>query len=145
MELHNSLSMFEVFHTSSFEDLKHIFKDFITADGYYTIPNCLFELRSVCRHVPDPNKTSAGTVKKGTPLSEKCKQEIVAGVAQEYKKSVEWYMKASAQGDTDAQCALGNAWHNGKGVVQHYKRAIRWYENEAAQGQPVAQSSLGQA
>ena len=56
MQLHSRLSMFGVYPTSSLDDLLKMFKDFITGDGKYTIPDCLEELRSVGRHVPDPQK-----------------------------------------------------------------------------------------
>jgi hypothetical protein len=84
MQLHSRLSMFGVYPTSSLDDLLKMIKDFITGDGKYTIPDCLEELRSVGRHVPDPQNNSAGTetglsATTGLRLSDSFKQQIIAG------------------------------------------------------------------
>jgi len=55
----------------------------------------------------------------------------------------QWYEKAAAQGDAEAQLALGVLYQNGWGVPQDDTQAAKWYEKAAAQGDARAQWSLG--
>lgn len=60
----------------------------------------------------------------------------------DYKKAVEWYVKAANQGFSEAQCALGYMYSQGKGVEQNSKRAAELYSKAANQGLAKAQYNL---
>ena len=55
------------------------------------------------------------------------------GVAQDYAKAREWWEKAAAQGDVDAQYNLGFMYYDGRGGVRNYAKAREWFEKVAAQ------------
>jgi TPR repeat protein len=55
-------------------------------------------------------------------------------VNQDYTKAVEWYLKSAEQGDSVAQCNLGDCYYNGEGVNQDYTKAVEWYFKSAEQG-----------
>ena len=55
------------------------------------------------------------------------------GGAQDYAKAREWWEKAAAQGNADAQYNLGVVYENGKGVTKDLFKAREWYEQVAAQ------------
>ena len=63
--------------------------------------------------------------------------------SQDYKQAVEWFRKAAAQGNADAQYNLGVMYSNGQGVKQDYKKAVEWFRKAAAQGNADAQYNLG--
>jgi len=54
----------------------------------------------------------------------------------------EW-LPLAAQGDIDAQFALGFLYNTGQGVPQDYAQAHEWYLKAAAQGHATAQVKLG--
>ncbi len=54
----------------------------------------------------------------------------------------EW-LPLAAQGDIDAQFALGFLYNTGQGVPQDYAQAHKWYLKAAAQGHATAQVNLG--
>jgi TPR repeat protein len=55
-----------------------------------------------------------------------------------------WYRKAAAQGDANAQYALGRAYADSQGASpQDYKQAVTYYKMAAAQGLVLAQAELG--
>jgi hypothetical protein len=56
------------------------------------------------------------------------------GVSQDYTTAREWYEKAAAQGNADAQFQLGVLYQLGRGVPENHARALEWYEKAAAQG-----------
>ena len=49
------------------------------------------------------------------------------GVAKDYKKALEWYGKAAAQGNTGAQHNLGIMYQYGQGVDRNFVKAFKWY------------------
>jgi len=59
--------------------------------------------------------------------------------------SVRWYRLAAEQGDADAQCMLGDAYHRGIGVPEDDVEAVKWYRKAADPGLARAQYSLGNA
>ena len=65
--------------------------------------------------------------------------DVGFGVPQDFKKSVNWYLKAAEQGHAGAQLNLG--------VIEYTKRdfvkAIDWYLKAAEQGNADAQFNLG--
>jgi hypothetical protein len=64
-------------------------------------------------------------------------------VHQDYAQTREWFEKAAAQGDADAQNDLGCLDHHGLAVRQDCGQAREWFEKAAAQGNMYAQNSLG--
>ncbi|MCI0701156.1 MAG: serine/threonine-protein kinase [Planctomycetia bacterium] len=69
--------------------------------------------------------------------------EIGRGVPQDFVKAREWYEKAAAQGNVNAQNNLGVLYARGEGVEQDYAKAREWYEKAAEQGHAPAQFNLG--
>jgi len=65
------------------------------------------------------------------------------GCAQDYTKAVEWYTKASAQGNSSAMNNLAVCWMNGHGCAQDYTKAVEWYTKASAQGNSSAMFNLG--
>jgi TPR repeat protein len=65
------------------------------------------------------------------------------GVAQDYAKAFEWYVKAADKGDASAMSNLGLSYANGQGVAQDYAKAREWYEKAAAKGDASAMHNLG--
>ena len=54
------------------------------------------------------------------------------GVAQDYDKAREWFVKAAEKGNADAMAGLGRLYQNGHGVSKDYAKARAWYEKSAA-------------
>jgi len=65
------------------------------------------------------------------------------GVPQDYARAREWYEKAAAQGNKEAQFNLGRLYAQGRGVPLDYAMGRQWYEKAAAQGDAAAQLNLG--
>ena len=53
------------------------------------------------------------------------------GVRKDWRKGVEWFEKAAAQGEAEAFAALSTAYEKGLGVPQSYRRAFEWLEKAA--------------
>ena len=62
---------------------------------------------------------------------------------QDYEKAMEWYQKAAAQGNANAQNNIGYMYLHGFGVKQDYAQAMEWYQKAAAQGLDSAQTNIG--
>ncbi len=65
------------------------------------------------------------------------------GVARNYEKAVEWYLKAAEQGHATAQFNLGIMYRKGRGVAQNDEIAVEWFLKAAEQGYATAQNNLG--
>ena len=65
------------------------------------------------------------------------------GVSQDAQEAVEWYRKASEQGDAEAQYSLGLMYAEGQSVPQDYEEAVKWFRKAAEQGDAGAQNNLG--
>jgi TPR repeat protein/serine/threonine protein kinase len=63
----------------------------------------------------------------------------------QWANAVDWYHKAVAQGDAQAQNNLGAMYYNGWGVPKDSRKAVEWYRKAAAQGYVSAQNNLGLA
>ena len=61
------------------------------------------------------------------------------GVKKDIPKAIEWFEKAAAKGDADAQNSAG-IYHSWKG---RYDEAFKWYTKAAAQGHAAAEYNLG--
>ncbi|KAG0278942.1 hypothetical protein BGZ95_002717 [Linnemannia exigua] len=69
------------------------------------------------------------------------------GVAQDYRTSVDWYLKAAEQGHVVAQANVGAAYEQGPfqglGVAQDDERALKWSSRAAQHGSTSAQHLMG--
>ena len=65
------------------------------------------------------------------------------GVRQDYDQARQWYLRAAAQGDANAQCNLGILYYEGEGVPKDYAEAARWYQLAAGQGLLMGEGNLG--
>ena len=66
------------------------------------------------------------------------------GVLQDYHKAIEWYQRASEQGDTLAQLFLAFIYADGKGgIPQDYQKAVELYQKSANRGNAQAQWEIG--
>jgi TPR repeat protein len=57
--------------------------------------------------------------------------ELGKGVPQDFNSAVEWYQRAAAQGDSNAQYNLGVLYQLGEGVAQDYTESANWYSEAA--------------
>lgn len=64
------------------------------------------------------------------------------GVKQDYKKALEWYMKAAMQEEPRAQNNIGNLYDFGWGVPQDHAEAVKWYQKSADQRHAHAEYNL---
>lgn len=62
----------------------------------------------------------------------------------DYKKAMEWYLKAANNGNAKAQYNLGAMYVNGIGVKSDYVEARKWLEKAATQGNQQAINLLRQ-
>ncbi|KAF8928069.1 hypothetical protein BGZ58_009925, partial [Dissophora ornata] len=69
--------------------------------------------------------------------------QLHLGVLQDYPKAMEWYLKVADQGHASAQFNLGVLYDNGRGVPQDYSKTMEWYLKAAHQGYAGAQFNLG--
>ena len=63
--------------------------------------------------------------------------------ARDPAKAAEWYAKAAAGGDLNAQDNLGVLYERGEGVPKDLAMALRWYSAAAAKNHPSAQNNVG--
>ncbi len=63
-------------------------------------------------------------------------------VSQNHTEAVRWYLLAAGQGNAEAQSALGDMYHSGRGVPRNYDEAATWYRRAAEQGVATAQNNL---
>lgn len=59
------------------------------------------------------------------------------------EESFEYYLKATNQGDVNAQYILGLCYFYGNGVEKDLSEAVKWYRKAAVQGFADAQYNLG--
>ncbi|KAF9134813.1 hypothetical protein BGW39_005723 [Mortierella sp. 14UC] len=65
------------------------------------------------------------------------------GVNQDYRTSVDWYLRAAEQGHIVAQANVGAAYEKGLGVPQDDERALKWSSRAAQHGSIPAQYLMG--
>lgn len=56
---------------------------------------------------------------------------------------MKWFLKAAAQGNTDAENNLGVLYISGLGVEPDYKKAFDWFMKAASHGEPTAAFNIG--
>ena len=66
-----------------------------------------------------------------------------AGISQNYKQALYWYIKSAEQGYAAAQNDLSTMYLKGEGISQDYKQTIYWATKAAEQGFAQAQAILG--
>lgn len=64
------------------------------------------------------------------------------GVAQDYKRAVEWYTRSAKRGDCSSQKKLAACWHYGIGTGLDLSKAAYWYREAAEQGDFESQKAL---
>jgi TPR repeat protein len=72
---------------------------------------------------------------------------IGQGVAQNYRKAMEWYLRGANTADssvlkTEPEFALGDLYEHGRGVDQDYRVASEWYQRAADCGFAEARIAL---
>ena len=67
------------------------------------------------------------------------------GVAQDRKKSIEWYKKSADAGDAFAQYNLAWIYYYDASTPTNYKKAVELWRKSAEQGNRSAQFNLGWA
>jgi TPR repeat protein/antitoxin component YwqK of YwqJK toxin-antitoxin module len=65
------------------------------------------------------------------------------GVAQDYKKAKQWFLKAAELGQDEASFYLGIIYQHGLGVSKNIDKAVEWWTAAAEKGYAKAQSNLG--
>ena len=66
-----------------------------------------------------------------------------SGVPQDKRRAYDWFEKAAAQGDPNAQFNLATLYFSGEGIPEHFIKGLEWYTTAASQGQAFAQNMLG--
>ncbi len=59
-----------------------------------------------------------------------------------YQETLRLLIPFAEEGNSEAQCILGNIYHLGLGVEVDIKKAIEWYQKSAKQGYPIAENNL---
>ena len=65
------------------------------------------------------------------------------GSNRDYKKSMEWYMKAAQQNNSSAQNNIGYMYFEGVGVTKDYSKAMVWFLKAADQNNSAAHNNIG--
>jgi TonB family protein len=65
------------------------------------------------------------------------------GLRRDSKSAMDWYLKAAAQGNHDAENALGVMYHNARDVPRDYAKAAEWYAKAVGGGNTWGQANLG--
>ncbi len=72
-------------------------------------------------------------------------REGYGGIAQNYKVSLDWYLKAADQGYANAQASVGYLYREGLGVDRDYDKSLAYYRKAAEQGDVNAMGAVGYA
>ncbi len=64
-------------------------------------------------------------------------------VPQDSAEALNWFLRASLQGNSFAQARLGAMYRDGLGVEQNHAKAVKWFRKSADQGNSTAQIALG--
>jgi TPR repeat protein len=104
-------------------------------------------IKSINKIISNDTLNQYITPKKPVSQAEEANQWFKLGYAayskQDYQTAFNYYQKAAAQGDANAQCNLGYMYDtNGCGVIKNESTAVEWYKKAAAQGHTVAQKNL---
>jgi TPR repeat protein len=69
--------------------------------------------------------------------------QLGLGIEQNFVEALDWYYKAAAQGNPNAQENIGYLYQHGLGVDTDYAEAETWYYKAAGQGNSNAENQLG--
>jgi len=69
--------------------------------------------------------------------------QLGLGEEQDYVQALDWYYKAAAEGNPNAQENIGYLYQHGLGVDTDYTQAETWYYKAAGQGNTNAENQLG--
>ena len=69
-------------------------------------------------------------------------REGLGNVPHDYALALKWYRKLAAEGNPDAEVALGHMCEEGMGVPASVNDAIEWYQRAAKHNQVDARSAL---
>jgi TPR repeat protein len=61
---------------------------------------------------------------------------------QNYSETLLLLKPLAEQGNSEAQCIIGNLYHLGLGIEKDIKQAIKWYSKSAQQAYPIAINNL---
>jgi TPR repeat protein len=65
-------------------------------------------------------------------------------VKKDYKQALQWYTRASSEGNADALNNIGKIYEiGGFGISRNYDKAFIWYTKLANHGSAIGQASLG--
>ena len=68
---------------------------------------------------------------------------IGAFIKKDYETAQKLLIPLAAQGNSNAQVAIGIMFRKGNGVLQDYKEAVKWFRLAAEQGDAIGQGQLG--
>ena len=91
-------------------------------------------------HTPVQNEIETVTTTKHFEIENIKDQDL--DVSKVSAKAIESYQKEAAEGDRNAQYALGIKYRNGESVAQDYDKAREWFQKSATQGHAAAQTML---
>jgi tetratricopeptide (TPR) repeat protein len=61
----------------------------------------------------------------------------------DYAQAMQWYQKAAARGNAEAEYNISWLYDNGFGVTANHAEAVRWYRKSAEQGNAQAEYEVG--
>ncbi len=97
----------------------------------------------ISKHIEDNNRKEENNTNVEEFLQLGNQYYTGDGIALDYQKAAEYYLKAAELGNAAAQSMLGKCYYYGYGVDQNYKTAVEWFEKSAYQGNMNAQYDLG--
>lgn len=59
-----------------------------------------------------------------------------------YKETLTLLKPLAQEGNSEAQCILGNIYHLGLGINPNIQEAIKWYQKSEKQGYSIAENNL---
>jgi TPR repeat protein len=83
---------------------------------------------------PENPTPKAPTTSAPSDASTELAQGQAAYLRKDYIQAMQWFQKAAAQGNANAEEYIGNLYRYGYGVQTDYVEAMKWYQKAAAQG-----------
>ena len=127
----------------------------MAGEGHTEIVRALIEAGADVNAKTDGGDTALSLMAKAPPsvAAKKSHTDIIRllekaggkspGVSASRERSLEVLRGSAAEGDANAQFALGNLLERGDGVPPHPEEAAQWYEKAAQQGHAESQYTLG--
>ena len=95
---------------------------------------------------PEPaasTEPAAGKDAQNAPAADALEKGNTELKSKNYGAAMQWFQKAAALGNADAQIAVGSLYADGLGVTKDDAQAEQWFLKAAAQGNSDAESHLG--